>query len=165
MLKRLLLTVVLLCPLPLSYTVGDLMKDKLLQQLKRDEGFVDHAYQDHLGYWTIGIGRLIDRRKGGKITEDEPLYLLNNDVERFEKEVTKALPWVSNLDEARRGVILNMAFNLGTQGLLGFKNTLKNIQEGNYAQAAKMMLDSKWAYQVGNRAIRLAKQMETGQWQ
>lgn len=166
MLKRLLIFVVaFLVPLQLSYMIGDEMRDKLLQQLKRDEGFVDHAYQDHLGYWTIGIGRLIDGRRGGRITEEEALYLLNNDVERFEKEVDKALPWVKNLDEARKGVILNMAFNLGIQGLLGFKNTLAKVQAGEYAEAAKNMLASKWAYQVGNRAIRLAKQMETGTWQ
>lgn len=141
------------------------MRDKLLQQLKRDEGFVDHAYQDHLGYWTIGIGRLIDGKKGGRITEEEALYLLNNDVDRFHAGVKEALPWFESLDEARQGVILNMAFNLGLKGLLSFKNTLAHIEAGNYTEAAKNMLQSKWAYQVGNRALRLAKQMETGQWQ
>lgn len=141
------------------------MRDKLLQQLKRDEGMVLHAYQDSLGFWTIGIGRLIDRQKGGRITEEEALYLLNNDVDRIEKEVSNALPWVKDLDEARRGVIHNMVFQLGLNGVLGFKNTLAEIQAGNYAKAAERMLQSKWARQTPNRAIRLAKQMETGQWQ
>ena len=44
--------------------------------LRRDEGRVRHAYQDHLGYWTIGVGRLIDQRKGGGLSEDEIDYLL-----------------------------------------------------------------------------------------
>lgn len=141
------------------------MKDQLTKQLRRDEGEVLHAYQDHLGYWTLGIGRLIDKRKGGGISEEEAAYLLANDIDKYTKELTEKLPWVNNLDEARKGVLVNMTFNLGLSGLLGFKNTLAKIQAGDWEGAAENMLLSKWASQVGDRAKRLAKQMKTGEWQ
>jgi lysozyme len=140
------------------------MKDKLTQQLRRDEGEVLHAYQDHLGYWTLGIGRLIDKRKGGGISEEEAAYLLSNDIDKYSTELTQKLPWVESLDEARKGVLFNMAFNLGVPGLLGFKQTLGAVQAGEYEKAAEMMLLSKWAGQVGDRAKRLAKQMKEGVW-
>ena len=50
------------------------------KQIKRHEGFVSNAYKDSLGYLTIGYGRLIDKSKGGGISETEAEYLLANDV-------------------------------------------------------------------------------------
>jgi lysozyme len=141
------------------------MKEELTKQLRRDEGEVLHAYPDHLGYLTIGIGRLIDKRKGGGITSEEAAYLLANDIDRKTKQVEEKLPWVKDLDEARKGVLVNMAFQMGIEGLLGFKNTLRMVMEGKYEHAAENMLLSKWAQQTPNRAKRLSKQMKTGEWQ
>lgn len=141
------------------------MTDKLTDQLRRDEGEVLHAYQDHLGYWTIGVGILIDERKGGGLLPEESEFILQNRVRQRREAVAKALPWSKNLDEARLGVLLNMSFQMGVEGLLGFKNTLEQVRQGNYNQAAEMMLLSKWATQTPERAKRLAKQMKTGEWQ
>lgn len=138
---------------------------KIIEQLRRDEGCVLHAYEDHLGYLTIGIGRLIDKRKGGGLSKDEAEYLLSNDVSRRVKELSDALPWFSGLDESRQGVLINMAFQLGTRGLLGFKKALEFVRKGHYVAAANEMLQSKWATQTPERAERLAKQMMTGIWQ
>lgn len=141
------------------------MKKELIQQLRRDEGEVLHAYADSLGYTTIGIGRLIDKRKGGGITPEEAAYLLNNDVDKRQAELLRRAPWMEHLDQARFGVMLNMAFQLGVDGLLGFKNTLAMVQAGDYAGAAAGMLHSLWARQTPARAKRLSMQMETGVWQ
>jgi len=137
----------------------------LEEQLRLDEGEKLSAYQDHLGFWTIGIGRLIDARKGGGITAEESSYLFNNDVKTKTAEVRRALPWFDSLDEARQGVLLNMAFQMGTAGLLGFKNTLAMVKAGDYKGAAAGMLQSLWATQTPQRAKRLSVQMETGKWQ
>lgn len=137
----------------------------LAQQLEREEDRKRSAYQDHLGFWTIGVGRLIDARKGGGLTDEEIDYLLANDIKTKTSEVAKALPWMSTLNAARQGVLIGMAFQLGTDGLLAFKNTLAKIQAGDYAAAADNMLLSKWATQTPERAKRMAKQMETGTWQ
>lgn len=141
------------------------MVANLAQQLRRDEGTKPSAYQDHLGFWTIGVGRLIDARKGGGLRPDEIEYLLANDIKDRARALLAALPWFGALDDARQGVLLNMAFQLGTAGLLAFKNTLEQVRLGQYKRAAEMMLQSKWATQTPERAARLAKQMETGTWQ
>ncbi|MFK5284039.1 glycoside hydrolase family protein, partial [Lacticaseibacillus paracasei] len=78
-----------------------------------------HAYIDSEGYTTIGVGRLIDKRKGGRLTDREIDYLLANDIAEKTAEVLKALPWIMSIDEARRAVLLGMAFQMGTAGLLG----------------------------------------------
>lgn len=135
------------------------------RQLRRDEGAVSHAYADSEGYLTIGVGRLVDKRKGGRLRDDEMEYLLRNDIEETAAALRDRLPWFTGLDEARQGVLLNMAFNLGVSGLLGFRQTLALVERGDYQKAAEEMLNSKWARQVGSRANRLAEQMETGRWQ
>lgn len=137
----------------------------LTTQLRQEEGSVPHAYQDHLGYWTIGVGRLIDRRKGGGLSPDEVDYLLRNDITAKSREVFAALPWAKDLNEPRQAVLIGMAFQMGINGLLGFTNTLKHIQAGRWTQAAAGMLASRWAQQTPGRATRMARQMETGTWQ
>mgnify|MGYP002629922797 CR=1 FL=1 len=136
----------------------------LIDQLRRDEGEVLHAYSDHLGYLTIGVGRLIDKRKGGGITQAEAAYLLQNDIDRVSSEIFRRIPWAETLDQARLGVLIAMAFQMGVDGLLKFKTTLKRIQERDYAGASQSMLDSLWAQQTPARAKRLSQQILTGVW-
>lgn len=134
----------------------------LLEQLKRDEGLRLQPYRDSVGKLTIGYGRNLD---DVGISGEEAEILLEHDAERAWKALYSRLPWVINLDEVRRAVLVNMAFNLGIAGLLQFKNTLALAESGKYREAAAEMLKSKWAQQVGERAARLARQMESGQWQ
>lgn len=136
-----------------------MFRDKLISELIRDEGERLSAYQDSLGYWTIGVGRLIDKRKGGGISPEESRFLLTNDILKVEADLDRDTPWWRGLSEIRQRVIANMRFNLGG-GLNHFKNTLAAARDGRYADAAKGMLASKWAKQVGARANRLAFMME-----
>jgi len=137
---------------------------KIRALLSLDEGRVAHVYQDSLGYWTIGVGHLVDRRKGGKLPEHIIDALLDWDIAEHKKELDAALPWAATLSEVRYAVLLDMAFNLGVSGLLGFKNTLASVKAGDYSAAASGMLKSKWATQVGVRADRLAKMMKEDVW-
>ena len=137
----------------------------LKSQLKRDEGVVNHAYTDSLGFTTIGVGRLIDFRRGGGLSDSEVDYLLNNDIADKTAQVLAALPWATKLSEPRRAVLVNMAFQMGIGGLLKFKRTLGSIEDGQFFEAAVEMLKSTWAQQTPTRAHRLATQMETGEWQ
>lgn len=137
----------------------------LEEQLRRDEGEKLSAYQDHLGFWTIGIGRLIDSRRGGGISTDESTMLLRNDIARIRVELLQRLPWFVHLDPVRQGVLMNMAFQLGINGLMAFQDTLGKVQTGDYAVAADKMLQSKWATQTPERAKRLSIQMRDGVWQ
>ena len=134
----------------------------IIEQLKRDEAVRLKPYKDSVGKLTIGTGRNLD---DVGITIEENDLMLRNDIERTRRDLFQQLPWTVRLDDARRGVLTNMAFNMGIHGLCAFKNTLGLIQAGKYAEASEEMLRSKWAEQVGARAYRLAKQMETGEWQ
>jgi len=136
----------------------------LKEQLKRDEGVVNHAYEDSLGFLTIGVGRLIDSRRGGGLAPDEIEYLLTNDVIEKSRQVLAAFPWATKLNEPRRAVLINMAFQMGIRGLGGFHRMLGSIEDGQYSEASMEMLDSLWAQQTPERAKRLAKQMLTGEW-
>lgn len=138
---------------------------RLREQVKRDEGTVLHVYTDSLGYLTIGTGRLIDKRKGGGITQAEADYLLSNDIQRVSAALHAALPWLVHIDEVRRSVLFNMAFQMGPAGLLKFKRTLELVANERWQDAAKAMLQSTWAKQTPERAQRLAKQMTLGVWQ
>jgi len=139
-------------------------REKLAVQLIASEEFVSHAYKDSLGFWTIGYGRLIDKRKGGGITRDEARYLLEHDIEVVEVQLDRELPWWRAHDEPRQRVLADLCFNLGISGLKKFKKTLALIQSGDYDLAAKELLASEpWASQVKSRARRLAHLLRTGE--
>ena len=136
----------------------------LKDQIKRDEGVVRHAYEDSLGFTTIGVGRLIDVRRGGGLSPSEIDFLLANDISEKSAQVLEALPWARDLNEPRMAVLINMAFQMGIRGLLGFPGMLGAVRTGDYKAAAEHMLDSKWEQQTSTRAHRLADQMESGEW-
>ena len=146
----------------LPVNTGDLVSD-----LKRDEGVVLHTYKDSLGLKTIGTGHLVDKKGGiplrkiigedkDKISMEENDYILQYDIGRVSKDLYSRLPWLKDKPDNVQKSLVNMAFNLGVDGLLKFKNTLKSIKNDEYTNASRGMLNSKWAGQVGNRATRLA---------
>lgn len=142
----------------------------LLTQLRRDEGERLEVYLDSRGIRTAGVGHNleahgIDWPVGTPITQQQSDQWLADDIDATTTQLQARLPWTSSLDDARLGVLQNMAFNLGVIGLLGFHHTLTLVQAGDYAGAADAMLQSKWAEQTGARAHRLAEQMRTGIWQ
>jgi lysozyme len=135
---------------------------KLLQQIKLHEGLRLKPYRCTSDKLSIGFGRNLED-KG--ITQEEAEYLLSNDILAVQAVIWKVIPAYDKLNDARKGVLVNMAFNLGVNGLLKFKKMIAAISDGYFELAASEMLDSNWANQVGNRALELAEQMKTGEWQ
>lgn len=135
-------------------------KKKLISMIKKHEGIRLKPYKDSVGKLTIGIGRNLD---DVGITEDEAEIMLMNDIDRCFYNLNYHLPWFQKIDETRQMVLVDMCFNLGIFGLLGFKKTLECIRIGDYEGASIHMLDSKWASQVGNRAKELAEMMKKGE--
>ena len=126
-----------------------------LEQIKIDEGFRGVPYLCTAGKTTIGYGRNLD---ANPLSKAEAEFLLENDLKKVAKQASK-FGFYAKLSPRRRAVIINMIFNLGLGRFSQFKKMIKAIEENRYAVAAEEMLDSKWARQVGDRAIRLAKQM------
>ncbi len=137
------------------------MSDLAREIIKEHEGLVLHAYEDHLGYLTIGYGRLIDERRGGGITESEAEYLLDNDINKVVGHL-KRFDWFNAMNEARKAVMISMAFQLGITGLLAFTKTIRYITAMNYHAAADEMLDSKWAKQTPERALKMSVMLRSG---
>ena len=135
--------------------------DDLKQQLTIHEGLELMPYKCTAGKLTIGVGRNIEDRG---ITHDEAMYLLENDIMLYSKELQTAFPVVDELDDVRRMTLINMAFNLGISKLSMFKNMWAAIESKKWDEAAAQMLDSKWSRDVGKRSFELAEQMRTGEY-
>lgn len=136
---------------------------KLIDMLRRQEGVSKWAYEDHLGYITVGVGRCLDPEKGLGLSDDEIDYLLQNDITRCYQELD-VFSWFHDLDQVRQEAIVSMLFQLGLPKFLAFKKTLAYLAEGKYEKAATEMLDSKWAKQTPNRANEISYMIETGQY-
>lgn len=132
-------------------------------RVKKVEALRLTLYPDSREFLTIGYGRLLDPRKGGCISPDEAEYLLTNDLKRAEK-ACETLPVYLELSPVRQAVLIEMAFNLGFDGLREFQQMLHALVRQEYDLAASEMLRSDWATQVKGRAVQLAHQMTTGQW-
>ena len=156
-------------------------KDHLIEKLIQHEGLRLQVYEDSLGIATIGIGRNLEDRgitpeeldwmdipnmaivHTMGITEADAMYLAQNDVQIVEEELLRSHPCVENLDAVRQLVLVDMAFNMGVPRLSKFKKMWAAIHENNFDEAAKEMLDSRWATQVKSRSTKLAHAMHTGE--
>ena len=128
---------------------------ELLERIKQHEGLRLKPYLDTVNKTTIGYGRNLD---ANGITQEEAEIMLRHDVMLAEAEAGR-FSWYRKLDDRRKGVIVEMIFNLGLPGVLKFKNMIQAIQDDDYKKASNEMLDSKWATQVKGRAITLANIM------
>ena len=133
--------------------------DMLHRQLPIDEGSHSKPYRDTVGKLTIGVGRNLD---DVGLRQNEIYYLLDNDIAAAEDDARALIDTFDQLTEARKAVLVNMAFNLGRDRLMGFAQMLQAVRNGRWEDAAAAMLDSKWAIQVGARATRLADAMRAG---
>ncbi len=135
-------------------------RKRLATQLTIDEGRRKRMYKDTVGKWTAGVGRNLTARD---FSDDEIDLMLANDIAIVEAQLDRDIPWWRAMSDARQNVLANMTFNLGINGLLGFKNTLNLMEARRYDAAAQGMLSSLWARQVGDRANRLAAMMRKGE--
>lgn len=135
-------------------------REAMIHQLALHEGLRLKPYLCPAGVLTIGYGRNLEARG---ITEAEAEIMLAHDIDDFQDRLLREIPWMVELSPVRQRVLLDMAFNLGVSGLLKFQRTLAAVRGKEYERAAAMMLDSRWATQVGQRAKRLSRMMATGQ--
>jgi len=163
-----------------------------LSDLERDEGCVLTAYPDprsplsaackRLGIsaahyylvpgwraisgapFTIGFGVTgPDIMPGLTWTQAQADNALTARAQATADGLVAAEPWIDSLDEVRRSACINMAYNMGVHGLLGFHNALAALQAGDWASAGANFKDSAWYNQVGQRAVRIVSMIETGQ--
>jgi len=125
----------------------------------RHEGYRKYMYKCPAGKTTIGYGTNLD----AGLPEDEARMLLSVRLIKLADELSVRIPWWGGLSEVRQDVLINMAYQMGVEGLMGFKNALAAMGREDWATAEAEMLDSKWARSDSpNRAKELAMIMRTG---
>src|SRR6056297_1091636 len=132
-------------------------RSQVAADLKKDEGWQATVYEDHLGYKTIGFGFLIDERRSGGMPKEIGEIWLNYNIDNLQRSLRNALPNWDRYPDGIQRALLNMGYQLGLRGLLGFENMLRHIDAGHYAYAAAEALNSRWAEQTPKRAGRVAE--------
>ena len=134
---------------------------RLIEQIKRHEGFRGRPYTDTTGHTTIGYGRNLE---AWPLTKDEGAYLLQRDMAVIEKGLAIAFRATNGLDPVRFAALHNMAYNLGITRLRKFRRMWMAIESRNWPLAADEAMDSLWARQVKGRAHDIAYMIRTGDW-
>lgn len=139
---------------------------KLRAELTRDEGLKLQAYQDTLGFWTIGVGHLLGKtQRMIEITVAEAEALLDADIESARNLAIMAVPKIDFMNDVRQRALVNMAFNRGRHLLQSTKilpALIHGSETGDWSRVAPAIQGSEWASQVGKRADRLAIMFATG---
>lgn len=137
--------------------------DKLISDLKRDEGIKPLLYDDHngkplktgsviVGNPTIGIGWNV---ASTPLTTDQYVTILGWQVADKIADLKDAFPWFNTLPEPIQRAMTNMCFNMGLATLENFTTFLSLIQAGKWNEAADDLETTKWHQQVGERAERI----------
>jgi len=139
--------------------------------IKKHEGLRNFVYLDTEGVPTVGWGHAF---LGPEVPEVGDHYWLeeceeffDNDMQQVEEDfvwLCQHYAFFRNLNWVRRAVIKNMLFNLGMRKFMLFKKMRAAICDQDWKTAAMEMLDSRWATQVGRRAVELAQLMRYGKW-
>jgi|TARA_E500000331_G_scaffold139290_1_gene136254 lysozyme len=137
--------------------------DKLLESVKKHEGYRNKVYLDTLNKRTVGVGHLCVEdfwEDGKEYDEDFLMGILEKDLQ---SAIDQADDMCSNLtisDDAKI-IIIEMIFQLGGTGVSKFRKMWQALQQDppDYAEASVQMLDSRWAKQTPNRAQEMARHM------
>lgn len=116
----------------------------------RNEGIKKSVYKDSLGYYTIGIGFLCDARMNAGLSIEECMMILRSRLKNLDSRLS-LFPWYSNQDEVRKGVLVELSYNMGVDGLLKFTKFLADMKAKDYLVAAKELGASKWATEVSKQ--------------
>ena len=120
-------------------------------------------YRDIFGYWTVGVGHLIDPRKGGRISKAVSQAMLREDMDAKIAALIQN-PTFCGLGRYQQAALMSMAFQMGDQGLLKFKDMWAHLAAKEYLLAAQSALNSEWGHQTPERAQREAYMLWKNEW-
>lgn len=140
------------------------INDNILKNIiKQHEGKRTYVYFDTLEVATIGIGRNISE-SGIGLRDSEIEFMFNNDIEYCTNELEKH-HFYNIQDEVRKGVLIELVFNLGIKGLLKFVHMISAFEMKEYETASNELLNSKWSKQVSkSRVNNILKRLSTGEY-
>lgn len=130
-------------------------------RLKMEEGLRRLPYKDSRGFWTFGYGHNMETTP---VSEAACAFILMEDIENAENELIRTFPVYLKQSDVRKSVLIDMMFNMGPKALAEFETFLRYLSAEMYDLAAKDMLTSEWAKEIGHRAQVLSQMMATNQW-
>lgn len=144
---------------------------QIIPLLNFEEGFREKPYYDSEGYPTAGTGILLGPKNTPlsyylftipkEVSDVWLAYLVNKKtIQMYSSPAIMAA--INACNGPRQDILTSLAYQLGVQGLAGFKNTLALIAASNFSGASSGMLSSVWARQTPERAKRHAEVMRTG---
>lgn len=128
--------------------------EAIRNRLVLEEGLKLTPYKCTANKLTIGVGRNIQDRG---ISHETAMQMLDEDIDIMVNELRENLSWFDKQNDAIQGVLIDLCFNMGISRLLMFVQTLKLIEQGQYAMAADELLDSKYAAMLPARSKRNAE--------
>ena len=142
-----------------------------IKVISREEGYRELVYRCSEGYPSIGIGWKIGRKEDSlesykfmSVSERIAEMKCSERISEIRAELGAKLPFFFLQTIPRQTMLISMAYQMGVDGLMGFKNMLKAIEDRDYSEAAMEGLDSRWAKQTPERAERHMLTMKHGDW-
>ena len=136
----------------------------LEKRIMDHEGFIKKIYKDSLGKKTIGYGHLITENdnfeEGIEYKKSDLLDLFYKDLEKAREGANQLVGHIEELHIEAKNVIIEMVFQLGTQGTRNFKKLILALEEKDYFEAHVQMLDSRWSKQTPRRCAELSEIMK-----
>jgi len=139
----------------------------LRDEIAAHEGLRLVPYRDQYGYPTIGYGHLIapDARMtleraaaivGAPWSRERAEHQLDEDITDKQQQLRTRLPQVVNWPAPWQDAALEMCFQMGIDGFLGFRGVIACCDAGDGQGAHDRALDSLWARQTPERAQAVA---------
>lgn len=122
----------------------------ILDHIKKYEGFRARPYRCPAGRLTIGYGFNLETTALPKKAADAWLEDLVLDCI---EDLLRIFQDFAGFSTRRKIALIDMRYNLGGSGFRGFKKMIAAIRAGDWQEAQLQALDSKWARDVGQRAI------------
>ena len=133
--------------------------ERLRKQLIKHEGVEYTLYKCPADQWTLGVGRNVESRG---ISHETAMQMLDEDIDICINELQQTVSYWDDLPERVQEALCNLCFNMGISRLMAFKKTFGFLREGMYEKAADELLESRYANQVGQRAIDVANMIREG---
>lgn len=141
---------------------------EIYNMITLEEGIKDTVYICPAGARTVGIGHNLNAdpaihilhkqlKKGDKITKEQIQQLYDYDINKITKAIQKQIPYFTKLLEKYQYILINMTFQLGTNGIMKWPNLLTAMRTKDDNLIVNNLLSSKLYKQTPNRVNRMIK--------
>lgn len=140
----------------------------IIEFLREREGWVAHVYTDTEGFPTAGMGHLLTREEQEEHSVGDPVapailqrWAREDAGKAYRAATTQAKEIGLGSDAAFLTVLTSVNFQLGLYWRNKFPDTWKAIVDGRWKEAARNVLESRWARQTPSRAREFAQALES----